>query len=77
MIDQTLRVGVQRGLEGGGGRKRERINPIQSDRGVKRRCATCFLLDFVDSRIQYMALFISITVCIVILALILLFCYVR
>ncbi|TNM91971.1 bone morphogenetic protein receptor, type IBb [Takifugu rubripes] len=33
--------------------------------------------DFADSRIQYMALFISITVCIVILALILLFCYVR
>lgn len=39
--------------------------------------STYFLLDFVDGRIQYMALFISITVCIVILALILLFCYVR
>ncbi|TWW66088.1 Bone morphogenetic protein receptor type-1B [Takifugu flavidus] len=34
-------------------------------------------INFADSRIQYMALFISITVCIVILALILLFCYVR
>lgn len=36
-----------------------------------------FLLDFGDRRIQYMALFISITVCSVILALILLFCYIR
>lgn len=36
-----------------------------------------FLLDFGDSRIQYTALSISITVCSVILALILLFCYVR
>lgn len=39
--------------------------------------SNCFLLDFVDSRTQHMALFISITVCIVILALVLLFCYVR
>lgn len=30
-----------------------------------------------DSRIQYTALFISITICSVILALVLLFCYIR
>lgn len=36
-----------------------------------------YFLDYVDSSIQYMALFISITVCSVILGLILLFFYIR
>lgn len=70
MIDHTLQVGG--GTEGVRGRRRG-----QKMRKNEMKYATYFLLDFVDSRIQYMALFISITVCIVILALILLFCYVR
>lgn len=35
------------------------------------------LADYVDSSIPYMALFVSITVCSVILGLVLLFCYLR
>lgn len=35
------------------------------------------LADYVDSSIQYMALFVSITVCSIILGLVLVFCYLR
>lgn len=68
MIDHALPV---EGAAGGwrGQKMRSRVqNEMKSN---------CLLLDFVDSRTQHMALFISITVCIVILALVLLFCYVR
>lgn len=59
-----------------------RHEPKRSHGNVKfpftvKRKNNDFLLDFGDSRIQYMALSISVTVCSVILALIVLFCYVR
>lgn len=49
---------------------------FRSDKRLKTVFFSLFL-DYVDSSIQYMALFISITVCSIILGLILLFCYFR